>query len=134
MRWQRKLRETGSIEPELQGRPSGHGKLSAHQAFLEELVAQDGDITLPEPPEHWKLPLALPHTQPPSGDFCANLGTHIKKPLVATERLRAHVKERRKNWFRHHLPAMQAHPDRLVFIPSRDIAAQCTAGQWTKHQ
>jgi transposase len=48
VRWQHKLRKTGSIEPEIQGRPLGHGKLSAHQAFLEELVAQDGDITLPE--------------------------------------------------------------------------------------
>ena len=48
VRWQRKLRETGSIEPAPQGRPPGHGKLSAHQAVLEELVAQDGDITLPE--------------------------------------------------------------------------------------
>ena len=42
------MRETGSIEPELQGRPRGHGKLAPHQEFLEELVAQDGDITLPE--------------------------------------------------------------------------------------
>ena len=31
-----------------QSHPPGHGTLSRHQAFLEELVAQDGDITLPE--------------------------------------------------------------------------------------
>jgi transposase len=48
LRWQRRLRETGSVRPEVQGRPAGHGKLAAHRAFLEELVAQDGDITLPE--------------------------------------------------------------------------------------
>jgi transposase len=48
VRWQRKLRKTGLIEPEHQRRSPGHGKLSHHQAFLEELVAQDGDITLPE--------------------------------------------------------------------------------------
>ena len=48
VRWQRKLRATGSVEPEVQGRPRGHGKLATHRAFLEELVAQDGDITLPE--------------------------------------------------------------------------------------
>ena len=48
VRWQRKLRETGMIEPEPQGRPPGHGKLSAHQTLLEELVAQDGDITQAE--------------------------------------------------------------------------------------
>ena len=48
VRWQHKLKMTGSIEPEPQGRPPGHGKLLPHQALLEELVAQDGDITLPE--------------------------------------------------------------------------------------
>jgi transposase len=48
VRWQRTLRETGSIEPDSQDRAPGQGKLSSHQAFSEELVAQDGDITLPE--------------------------------------------------------------------------------------
>ena len=44
----RKLRKSAAIAPEVQGRPSGHGKLSAHRELFEELVAQDGDITLPE--------------------------------------------------------------------------------------
>ena len=48
VRLQRKLWETGLIKPEPQGRPPGDGKLSRHQAFLEEPVTQDGDITLPE--------------------------------------------------------------------------------------
>ena len=48
VRWKRKLRETGSIAPAPRGRPKGHGKLVPHQVFLEDLVAQDGDITLPE--------------------------------------------------------------------------------------
>ena len=43
-RWQRKWRETGAIAPEVQGRPPDHGKLSAHR----ELLARDGEITLPE--------------------------------------------------------------------------------------
>ncbi len=66
----------------------------------------------------WKLPraLLLLWTRLPSGGFYASSVIRIKKPLVATERLRAHLKERRKNWFRHHLAAMQAHPDFLVFI------------------
>ena len=55
-----------------------------------------------------------------------------KKSLVATERLRARVKHLRQEWLRYRIPKMRAHPDRLVFIPSRDIAAQCTVGQWTK--
>ena len=48
VRWQRRLLEAGSVEPAVQGRPPGHGKLASHQELLEELVAQDGDITLPE--------------------------------------------------------------------------------------
>jgi transposase len=48
VRWQRKPHETVTIEAEPQGRPPGHGKFSRHTAFLEELVAQDSDITLPE--------------------------------------------------------------------------------------
>jgi transposase len=48
VRWLRKIRERGKIAPEAQGRPKGHGKLAPHRALLEELVAQDGDITLPE--------------------------------------------------------------------------------------
>lgn len=48
VRWQRRLLETVSVEPVVQGRPPGHGKLASHQELLEELVAQDGDITLPE--------------------------------------------------------------------------------------
>ena len=48
VRWKRKLHETGAIEPAPRGRPRGHGKLAPHQAFLEELLAQDGDITLSE--------------------------------------------------------------------------------------
>jgi len=34
--------------PAPQGRPRGRGKLAPHQAFFEELVAQDPDITLYE--------------------------------------------------------------------------------------
>jgi transposase len=48
VRWLRKFRDHGDITAAAQGRPSGHGKLSPHRAFLEELIAQDGDITLPE--------------------------------------------------------------------------------------
>ena len=46
VRWKRKLCETDAIEPAPRGRRKGHGKLAPHQAFLEELVAQDEDITL----------------------------------------------------------------------------------------
>ncbi|WP_281844149.1 helix-turn-helix domain-containing protein, partial [Sinisalibacter aestuarii] len=45
-RWARQVRTMGHAEPAPQGPPRGKGKLAPHQAFLEELVAQDPDITL----------------------------------------------------------------------------------------
>lgn len=45
-RWARAILTLGRADPEPQGRPPGKGKLAPYQAFLEELVAQDPDITL----------------------------------------------------------------------------------------
>jgi transposase len=45
-RWARQVRRTGNVEPAPQGRPPGQGKLAPHQAFFEDLIAQDPDITL----------------------------------------------------------------------------------------
>ena len=47
-RWARAIRQHGTAAPAPQGRPRGRGKLAPHQAFLEELIAQDPDITLYE--------------------------------------------------------------------------------------
>ena len=43
-----KLHRGESLNPAQQDRPPGKGKLSAHRAFLVELVEQDPDITLAE--------------------------------------------------------------------------------------
>ncbi len=45
-RWARAIVTRGCAEPARQGRPPGKGKLAPYQAFFEELVAQDPDITL----------------------------------------------------------------------------------------
>ncbi len=45
-RWARQIRTKGHAKPAPQGPPRGRGKLAPHQAFLEELIAQDPDITL----------------------------------------------------------------------------------------
>lgn len=42
----RAVRQRGGAMPLKQGRPAGRGKLAPYQAFIEELVAQDPDITL----------------------------------------------------------------------------------------
>lgn len=47
-RWARLVRTTGRAEAAAQGRPKGNGKLAPHRAFFEELIEQDGDMTLPE--------------------------------------------------------------------------------------
>jgi transposase len=47
-RWARAIRQRGGASPLKQGRPLGRGKLAPYQAFIEELVAQDPDITLYE--------------------------------------------------------------------------------------
>ena len=45
-RWARAIRMRGHADSARQGRPPGKGKLAPYQAFFEELVAQDPDITL----------------------------------------------------------------------------------------
>ena len=45
-RWAHQVRIKGHAEAAPQGPPRGRGKLAPHQAFLEELIAQDPDITL----------------------------------------------------------------------------------------
>lgn len=45
-RWARAIVSRGRADPAPQGRPPGKGKLVPYQAFFEELVAQDPDITL----------------------------------------------------------------------------------------
>ncbi len=45
-RWARAIRQRGMAARFKQGRPLGRGKLAPHQAFIEELVAQDPDILL----------------------------------------------------------------------------------------
>lgn len=47
-RWRLAILRTGRAKPGLQGRPKGQGKLAPHREFLEEVIAQDGDITMPE--------------------------------------------------------------------------------------
>lgn len=48
VRWAQSIRLRGDAKPARQGRPKGHGKLAQHRAFLEELIAQDGYISLLE--------------------------------------------------------------------------------------
>ena len=47
-RWGLAIRRTGRASAAPQGRPGGKGKLDPHRSFFAEIIAQDGDITMPE--------------------------------------------------------------------------------------
>jgi len=96
-RWALAIRRTGRAEAAPQGRPKGKGKLDPHRPFFAEIIAHDGDITMPE------LSAALfdatrVRAHPNAiGKFLRKLGYTYKKSLVATERRRAKVKRQRED-------------------------------------
>ncbi|MDK3072554.1 IS630 family transposase, partial [Sedimentitalea sp. JM2-8] len=45
---------------------------------------------------------------------------------MATERRRAHVRQQRKDWFAHRIPAMQAKPERVVFLDETSVKTNLT--------
>ena len=118
VRWQRKLHDTGSVAPDIQGRPLGCGKLAAHRAFPEELVVQDGDITLPALAGALEAATGVVAHSASIGRFLRKPGCTYKKSHRSQPSGCARVKNLRQDKFRHRIPAMRAHPDRLVFIPS----------------
>jgi transposase len=79
VRWFRKIREHGDATPDVQGRPKGHGKLAPYRGFLEELVAQDGDITLPELAGALKAAMDVAAHPASIGRFLRKLGYTYKK-------------------------------------------------------
>ena len=79
VRWLRRLREQGDTSPDPQGRPKGHGKLAPHRSFLEDLVAQDGDITLPELAGALKAATGVVAHSASIGRFLNKLGYTYKK-------------------------------------------------------
>ena len=47
VRLQKRLEQTGSIEPASRGRTKNSGKLGSHRAFLIAIVEEQPDITMP---------------------------------------------------------------------------------------
>ena len=79
VRWLRRMQEQGSLAPAVQGRPRGHGKLAPHRAFLEELIGQDGDITLPELAGALEAAMGVTAHPASIGRFLRKLGYTYKK-------------------------------------------------------
>jgi len=75
----------------------------------------------------WRRQKMFRRITQPSPTGWLGLGSRTKKSLLASERRRAKVRDQRTEWFTHRLPAIGRHPDRVVFIASRDIAAQSPA-------
>ncbi|WP_217805733.1 IS630 family transposase, partial [Roseovarius sp. A-2] len=125
-RWALAIRRTGRAEAAPQGRPKGKGKLDPHLGFFAEVIEQDGDITMPE------LSAALfdvtrVRAHPNAiGKFLRKLGYTYKKSLVATERHRAKVRRQREDWFKHRIPAVSKHPERVVFIDETSVKTNLT--------
>ena len=79
VRWLRRFRERGDVTPDVQGQPKGCGKLAPHRGFLEELVAQDGDITLPELAGALRAATGVDAHSASIGRFLRKLGYTYKK-------------------------------------------------------
>ena len=102
-----------------------------HQAFLEELVAQDGDITLPELAGALEMATGVVAHAASIGRFLRKLGyTYKKNRWWQPERLRSRVKRLRQGWFKHRMPAMRAQPTRLVFIDETSVKTNLTRLRW----
>ena len=124
--WLLRLREHGDTSPDPQGQLKGHSKLAPRRTVLEDLIAQDGDITLPELAGALKVATGVVAHSASIGRFLNKLGyTYKKSCWLQSQRLRAR-KKARHNYFRHHIPAMHAHPDRLVFIYETSVKTNLT--------
>ncbi len=127
VRWAAAIRLSGEARIGPLGRPAGKGKLDPHRAFFAEGLALDGDITMTE------LSAALleatgdrAHSNA-IGKFLRKLGyTYKKKTLVATERQRADVKEKRKDWLRNRAPLIAQAPERVVFLDETSVKTNLT--------
>lgn len=117
---------TGRAAPAVQGQPKGSGKLAPHVGFFEELIAQDPDITLFELRDALPEATGLQVQHSPIGHLLKRLGFTQKKSLVATERRRANVRQRRKDWFAHRLPAITRMPERVVFLDETAVKTNLT--------
>jgi hypothetical protein len=78
-RWAQLIRTRGHAHPAPQGRPLGRGKLAPFQAFFEELVTQDPDITLFELRDALAMAKVWKFTIPPLPRCCRASASPIKK-------------------------------------------------------
>ena len=73
------IRRTGQARAAPQGRPKGKGKLDPHRAFFLEIIAQDGDITMPELASALQAAIDVRAQPNAIGKFLCKLGYALKK-------------------------------------------------------
>jgi len=109
------------------GRPAGKGKLAPYQAFFNELVAQDPDITLFELRDALAAAAGVSVYSFLDCRAAVPPRVHVqKKSLVAAERRRARVSQARHDWHVRRVPAMRRRPERLVFIDETSVKTNLT--------
>ncbi len=117
---------TGDAAPARQGRPAGGGKLSAHEAFPIALVEAKPDITMPELANELEAARGVRAGPASLSRALCRLGFTYKKALMASERARADVQERRREWIEQRQPRMRLQPARLVFIDETAVTTKLT--------
>ena len=117
---------TGSAEPAHRGRPRGSGKLAAHQAFLIGRVEAQPDITMPELAAALEAERGVIASPASLSRVLCKAGFTYKKQLMASERERDDVRERRREWIERRQPRMRLQPARLVFIDETAVNTKRT--------
>ena len=107
----------------MQGRPKGSGKLAAQMEFLTGRVKAQPDITMPELAAELLAARGV-KANPAEGTLQRRLHTQ-KQQLMASERERADVRERRV-WIDERRPLMRLQPRRLVFIDETAVTKKMT--------
>src|SRR3954464_15965770 len=104
---------TGSVHAAHRGRPCGSGKLAAHQAFRLGRVEAQPDITMPELARALQVERDVIASPASLSRVLCHAGFTYKKQLMASERERADVRERRREWIDKRQPRMRLQPARL---------------------
>src|SRR4051812_12607486 len=106
----------GSVRPAHRGRPRGSGKLAAHQAFLIGRVEAQPDITMPELAAGLEAERGVIASPASLSRVLCTAGFTYKKQLMASERERADVRERRREWIERRQPRPTAPADGPVVV------------------
>ena len=126
VRIQKRLEETGSLEPDRRGHPKGGGKLGPFQKTIIAKVEEQPAIAMPDLAA-WLFETEGVRADPSNfSKLLCKAGFSYKKTLLAAERERADVRAERADWHRHRLPAIRARPGRLLFIDETSVKTNMT--------